>query len=190
MRGMHDRKQTKTLGGREEEGDTARRKRDREGEKEKYGKEEDKSSLCCGDFHAHFRMQLVRGHLPTVSDVYTVRCYSVAFHVLYPSRHLERTHVDTAGSHFIDVRSLRENAMIRNITQTGSERSYMIKLNRGLAQEHMAVPACLPDVCSGEGRLWETITQLHHMVNTGHHKLKNLKPHRLLRAVPVIVVFE
>lgn len=27
MRGMHDRKQTKILGGREEEGDTARRKR-------------------------------------------------------------------------------------------------------------------------------------------------------------------
>lgn len=91
MRGMHDRKQTKTLGGREEEGDTARRKRDREGEREKYGKEEDKSSLCCGDFHAHFRMQLVRGHLPTVSDVCTVRCHSVVFHVLYPSPHLERT---------------------------------------------------------------------------------------------------
>ena len=29
---------------------------------------------------------------------------------------------------------------------------------------------CLPAVCPGEGRLWETITQLHHMVNMGHHK--------------------
>lgn len=37
---------------------------------------------------------------------------------------------------------------------------------------------CLSVVCSGEGRLWETITQLHHMVNTGHHKLSS--SHRLL----------
>lgn len=52
MRGMHDRKQTKILGGREEEGDTARRKRQtvRRGEREKYGNE-----AVCGDFHAHFR---------------------------------------------------------------------------------------------------------------------------------------
>lgn len=37
--------------------------------------------------------------------------------------------------------------------------------------QHMAVSACLPAVCSGGGKLWETITQLHHMVNTSHHNL-------------------
>lgn len=51
--GMHDRKQTKTLGEREHHWSKDRgTKRDRG----KYGEEEDKSPLCCReDFHTHFR---------------------------------------------------------------------------------------------------------------------------------------
>lgn len=46
--------------GREQEEDTDRGKTDRQmGEWEKYEEEEDKSLLCCRDFHTHFRMQLV-----------------------------------------------------------------------------------------------------------------------------------
>lgn len=33
---------------------------------------------------------------------------------------------------------------------------------------------CLPAVGSGGGRLWETITQLHHMVNSSHHNAAHL----------------
>lgn len=52
--GMHDRKQTKYIR-RERELDGGKEERDREGEGEKYEKEEDKSTLCCSeDFHTHF----------------------------------------------------------------------------------------------------------------------------------------
>lgn len=89
------------------------------------------------------------------------------------------------GTCFTNVKFSEENAVIRNIgrhTQTESEskRSQMIKPNSSSAQEHHPNPhsererstwLCLPAVCSVESNLWETITQLHHMVDTGHHKL-------------------
>lgn len=53
------------------------------------------------------KVQLVRGHLPTVTDVYS-QVPERDFNVLYPTCYLECTRVNAAGSAFIDVWSGRE----------------------------------------------------------------------------------
>lgn len=76
--------------------------------------------------------------------------------------------------------------LIRNITRTGSERSDTIKKKK--VERHklgtgahgcIRLPACLLSALAAIG---ETITQLHRMASTSHHKLS--EPHRLRCYVP------
>lgn len=153
----------KDFRGKEKEGDTARPKRGRHWRRE-------------ADIHTLFWMQLLWGYLPTVCDVWS-QVFEHGFSCVVPPV-WSALHVSTAGSCFLDVRWLRENAMIRRIDRR-TDRKWKIRDDK--VEQQLCTGAhgrsCLPAaVCSGDGSFWETSTQLHHMVITGHHKLRASHP--------------
>lgn len=107
--GMHDRKQTKTLrlqneGYSERKETVSERRRTR-----------DKSPLCCrGDFHTHFRMQLLLASVAKAPPVTGV-CLQLLDHGLFSPPALCKARSHGSKLHRQRDGKSEENAVIRNI---------------------------------------------------------------------------